>query len=176
MNEEELRDMMYTAQLPDKGPFTIRYPKGPGVMPVWETPFKELKIGKGRMMRDGHDIAILTIGHVGNHATEASKILGKEGIKAAHYDMRFLKPIDEGLLHEILKTFKKIITVEDGTIIGGLGSAVLEFQADHGYQNAIRRLGIPDRFVSHGKQEELHAECGYDVDGIVRAAKEILGS
>ena len=172
MNEEELRNMMYTAQLPDKGPFAIRYPKGPGVMPVWETPFKELRIGKGRMVRDGKDIAILTIGHVGNYALEASKQLGKEGIKAAHYDMRFLKPIDEGLLHEVLKTFDKIITVEDGTIVGGFGSAVLEFQSDHGYRNTIRRLGIPDKFITHGKQEELHAECGYDVDGIVRTAKK----
>ncbi|MCK4570232.1 MAG: 1-deoxy-D-xylulose-5-phosphate synthase [Bacteroidales bacterium] len=174
LNEEELRNMMYTAQLPGKGPFAIRYPKGPGVMSVWETPMKELKIGRGRKLRDGKDIALVTIGHVGNYALEASKQLGKEGITAAHYDMRFLKPIDETLLHEVLQTFDHIITVEDGTIIGGLGSALLEFQSDHGYQKNIRRLGIPDRFISHGKQEELHHDCGYDIAGIIATVKEML--
>jgi len=173
MNEEELRDMMYTAQLPGKGPFAIRYPKGPGVMPVWETPFKELTIGKGRMISDGDDVAIISIGHVGNYVMEACKMLKKEGVGAAHYDIRFLKPIDEELLHEVMTKFKKIITVEDGTIVGGLGSAVLEFQSDHGYLNTIRRLGIPDSFIPHGKQAELHAACGYDVNGIVAAVKEI---
>jgi len=172
MNEEELRDMMYTAQLPDKGPFAIRYPRGHGVMPIWETPFKELTIGKGRMISDGDDVAIISIGHVGNYVTEACKLLKEEGVSAAHYDMRFLKPIDEELLHEVMKKFKKIITVEDGTIVGGLGSAVLEFQSDHGYSNSIRRLGIPDSFIPHGKQAELHAACGYDVNGIVAAVKE----
>ncbi len=174
MNEEELRNMMYTAQLPDKGPFAIRYPKGPGVMQEWETPFKELQIGRGRKVRDGKDIAILSIGHIGNDAVEASKQLGKEGIMAAHYDIRFLKPIDESLLHEVMTTFDKIITVEDGTIVGGLGSAVLEFQSDHGYRNTIRRLGIPDKFITHGKQAELHHDCGYDMEGIVNAAKTMI--
>jgi len=173
MNEEELRDMMYTAQLPGNGPFAIRYPKGPGVMPIWETPFKKLTPGKGRMIADGNDIAMITIGHVGNYAVEACKKLHETGISAAHYDMRFLKPIDEELLHEVMKKFKQIITVEDGTIVGGLGSALLEFQSDHGYKNKIVRLGIPDTFISHGKQAELHAECGYDANGIVAAAKEI---
>ena len=172
MNEEELRDMRYTAQLPDKGPFAIRYPRGHGVMPIWETPFKELTIGKGRMISDGDDVAIISIGHVGNYVTEACKLLKEEGVSAAHYDMRFLKPIDEELLHEVMKKFKKIITVEDGTIVGGLGSAVLEFQSDHGYSNSIRRLGIPDSFIPHGKQAELHAACGYDVNGIFAAVKE----
>ena len=175
MNEQELRDMMYTAQLPGKGPFVIRYPKGPGVMPVWETPMKEMKIGRGRKVRDGKDIALISIGHVGNYALEASRRLGKEDIKAAHYDMRFLKPLDTGLLHEVFASFDNIITIEDGTIVGGLGSAILEFQADHGYTNTIRRLGIPDRFVSHGKQEELHKECGYDTTGIVRAVRNMFG-
>lgn len=175
MNEEELRDMMFTAQLPGKGPFAIRYPKGPGVMPEWETPFKEMKVGQGKKTRDGKDAAILTIGHVGNYAVQASKMLGKEGIKAAHYNMRFLKPLDESLLHEVMKTFDKIITVEDGTILGGLGSAVLEFQADYGYQNTIKRLGIPDSFITHGKQQELHHECGYDVAGIIDTAKKMIG-
>ena len=176
MNEQELRDMMYTAQLPGKGPFVIRYPKGPGVMPDWETPMKEMKIGRGRKVRDGKDIALITIGHVGNYALEASRQLGKEGIKAAHYDMRFLKPLDTDLLHEVFASFKHIITIEDGAIIGGLGSAILEFQADHGYKHNIRRLGIPDRFVSHGKQEELHHDCGFDVVGIIATVKEMLSS
>jgi 1-deoxy-D-xylulose-5-phosphate synthase len=174
MNEEELRDMMYTAQLPGKGPFAIRYPKGEGVMPVWETPFKELRIGKGRKVSEGSDIAIISIGHVGNYAQQAAARLKDEGISAAHYDIRFLKPIDEDTLHDVLGAFSKVITVEDGTILGGLGSAVLEFQSDHGYKNHIRRLGIPDRFISHGKQEELHHECGYDAVGIIRSAKEMM--
>jgi 1-deoxy-D-xylulose-5-phosphate synthase len=175
MNEEELRNMMYTAQTPGKGPFAIRYPKGPGVMDIWETPMKEMKIGQGRKVRDGKDIAILSIGHVGNFASQASVDLGKKGITAAHYDMRFLKPLDEAILHEVLTTFDKVITVEDGTIVGGLGSAVLEFQADNGYRSSIRRLGIPDRFISHGKQEDLHHECGYDTAGIVMTAEKMLG-
>jgi 1-deoxy-D-xylulose-5-phosphate synthase len=175
MNEEELRNMMYTAQTPGKGPFAIRYPKGPGVMAIWETPMKEMKIGQGRKVRDGKDIAILSIGHVGNYASQASVDLGKKGITAAHYDMRFLKPLDEAILHEVLTTFDKVITVEDGTIVGGLGSAVLEFQADNGYKSSIRRLGIPDRFISHGKQEDLHHECGYDTAGIVMTAEKMLG-
>jgi len=176
MNEEELRNMMYTAQIPGKGPFSIRYPKGRGVMPLWETPMKEIKIGKGRKVRDGKDIALISIGHVGNYAYEASIRLGKEGITAALYDMRFLKPIDESLLHDVLKEFDHIITIEDGTIVGGLGSSILEFQSDHGYKNTVRRLGIPDRFVGHGSQEELHHDCGYDVEGIIREAKALLGS
>jgi len=176
MNEEELRNMMYTAQIPGKGPFSIRYPKGRGVMPLWETPMKEIKIGKGRKVRDGKDIALISIGHVGNYAYEASIRLGKEGITAALYDMRFLKPIDESLLHDVLKEFDHIITIEDGTIVGGLGSSILEFQSDHEYKNTVRRLGIPDRFVGHGSQEELHHDCGYDVEGIIREAKALLGS
>ncbi|HSG67715.1 MAG TPA: 1-deoxy-D-xylulose-5-phosphate synthase [Bacteroidales bacterium] len=174
MNEEELRDMMYTAQTPGKGPFAIRYPRGRGVMPQWETPMKELQVGKGRKLMDGKDIAIITLGHVGNHASHASKTLENEGITVSHYDMRFLKPIDEALLHEAFQSHQYIITVEDGTIVGGLGSAVLEFQADNGYSKTIRRLGIPDRFISHGKQEELQHECGYDTDGIITAAREIM--
>jgi len=174
MNEEELRNMMYTAQLPGKGPVAIRYPKGPGVMPVWETPFKELPIGKGSVIREGNDIAIITIGHVGNFAVEACRKLEEDGIHAAHYDMRFLKPLDEELLHVVMKKFKNIITVEDGTVVGGLGSAILEFQSDHNYQNTIRRLGIPDKFISHGKQQELHHDCGYDVDGIIITARELI--
>ncbi len=175
MNEEELRNLMFTAQTPGKGPFAIRYPKGSGVMPIWETPMQELKVGTGRKVRDGKDIAILSIGPVGNYAMEACKQLGKEGIKAAHYDIRFLKPIDEDILREVFNSFEKIISVEDGTIVGGLGSAILEFQSDHEYKSRIRRLGIPDRFIGHGKQQELHHDCGYDTEGIIQAAKEMLG-
>jgi 1-deoxy-D-xylulose-5-phosphate synthase len=174
MNEEELRNLMFTAQLPGSGPFAIRYPKGSGVMPDWETPMKRLEPGKGRQLREGKDLAIITIGHTGNHASLACDELEKQGISAAHYDMRFLKPLDEQLLHEALKTHSHIITVEDGTVNGGLGSAILEFQSAGGYRNTIRRLGIPDRFIGHGTQEELYRECGYDAGGIIASAKEIL--
>jgi 1-deoxy-D-xylulose-5-phosphate synthase len=174
MNEEELRNLMFTAQLPGIGPFAIRYPKGSGVMPDWETPMKQLEPGKGRQLREGKDLAIITIGHTGNHASLACDELEKQGISAAHYDMRFLKPLDEQLLHEALKTHSHIITVEDGTVNGGLGSAILEFQAAGGYRNTIRRLGIPDRFIGHGTQEELYRECGYDAGGIIASVKEIL--
>lgn len=173
MNEEELRNMMYTAQQDPKGPFALRYPRGRGVMPEWHTPLKALPIGKGRMITDGNDLAILTIGHVGNEAVEACRILREKGISAAHFDLRFLKPLDDELLHQVFRKFKKIITVEDGTTIGGMGSAVLEFMSSHGYQATIVRLGIPDQFIEQGSIAELHHECGYDVDGIVNAAVRI---
>lgn len=166
--------MMYTAQLDGKGPFSIRYPKGRGVLTDWETPMQELEIGKGRKIREGKDVAIITIGHVGNYALEASEKLEKENISTSVYDIRFLKPIDEQILKEIFDNHKKIITVEDGTIIGGLGSAVMEFMTDHNYESEIKRLGIPDNYIEHGTCEELQKECGYDVEGIVRAAKEIV--
>lgn len=173
MNEEELRNMMHTA-VEFNGPIAIRYPKGQGVMTDWRSPLKSLAIGKGRKVRNGKDVAILCIGHVGNFALKAASILANEHTEAACYDMRFLKPIDEDLLHEIFKAHKHIITVEDGTIIGGLGSAVIEFQSDHGYQAKVRRLGIPDRYIGHGKQEELQHDCGYDAEGIVAAIREII--
>jgi len=172
MNEEELRNMMYTAQLEGMGPFAIRYPRGRGVMPQWKTPFAALPVGKGRMIRDGKDLAIISIGHPGNDALEACNQLAAMNIDVALYDIRFLKPIDEELLHEIFGRFSKIITLEDGSIIGGLGSAVTEFANDSGYRNtAIHRLGIPDRFVEHGTLQELHHECGIDIEGIVKAAE-----
>lgn len=175
MNEAELRNLMYTAQLPREGQaFTIRYPRGQGVMPNWRTPFEEIKIGTGRKVTDGEDVAILTIGHIGNYAVEACSRLRKRGVSAAHYDMRFVKPIDEEMLHEVFTKFKKVITVEDGCVQGGFGSAVLEFMADHGYMAEVKRLGIPDRVVEHGEQYELHKECGFDIDGIERAAIDIL--
>lgn len=174
MNEQELRDMMFTAQLPNKGPFAIRYPRGNGVMPEWQTTMKEMEVGKGRCIKEGKDIAIISIGHVGNFVVDACTKLEEENISAAHYDIRFVKPIDEELLHEVSKRFDRIITVEDGTVVGGLGSAILEFQADHAYHSKIHRLGIPDRFISHGKPAELHKECGYDVEGIIAAVKEMV--
>lgn len=174
MNEEELRNLMYTAQLPDQGPFSIRYPRGQGVMTEWKTPMKEIKVGTGRKLKNGTDIAILSIGHLGNMAAEATAQLEAEGINAAHYDMRFAKPIDEVLLHEVFAKFDQVITVEDGCIMGGMGSAVLEFMGDHGYAAHVRRLGVPDRWVEHGTQAELYAECQYDAPAIKTAAMEMV--
>ena len=174
MNEEELRNMMFTAQLPDMGPFAIRYPKGRGVMTKWKTPFIRLETGKGRMVRDGSDGAIITLGHVGNFALEACGLLENHGISLAHYDLRFLKPLDTELLHSVFSRFSSIITVEDGSVMGGMGSAVLEFMADHGYSAQVRRLGIPDQFIEQGSVAELHHECGFDTEGIVRNALEMI--
>ena len=174
MNEAELRNLMYTAQLDEnKNPFVIRYPRGQGVMPEWRTPMEKIAIGKGRIIKEGEDIALLTIGHPGNFAVEACRALTTEGINAAHYDMRFAKPLDEVLLHEIAGKFAKIITVEDGTVVGGFGSAVLEFMAAHNYNLEVKILGIPDRIVEHGKPEELHRECGYDAKAIAEAVRAV---
>ncbi len=172
MNEEELRNLMYTAQLPGGKPFVIRYPRGRGVMVQWQTPFKQLLIGKGRKLVAGKDIAIISIGHPGNFVQEAITQLNKEGIFPSHYDMRFLKPIDEELLHDAVKNHKFIITVEDGTIIGGLGSAVLEFISDNGYTTAsVVRLGVPDRFIEHATPEESYRECGFDTQSIIEKVR-----
>ena len=174
MNEAELRNLMYTSQLPREGKaFTIRYPRGQGVMPEWRTPMEEIEIGTGRKIKDGEDVAILTIGHIGNYAVEASEQLEKESLNPALYDMRFVKPLDEKMLHEIFKKFKKIITVEDGCLMGGFGSAILEFMAENGYTAQVKRLGIPDRIVEHGEQIELHAECNFDPKGIAAAVVEM---
>lgn len=166
MNEEELRNLMYTAQLEDMGPFVIRYPRGQGVMPDWRRPFKSIPIGKGRQVFEGEDVAILTIGHIGNEAVKACVQLNEEGIYPALYDLRFVKPLDEELLHGVFGKFKKIITVEDGCIQGGMGSAVLEFMADNQYQAHVTRLGIPDTIIEHGEQAELWGICGYDASAI----------
>jgi len=175
MNEEELRNLMYTAQLENKGPFSIRYPRGNGVMAEWKTPFKEIKVGTGRKVTNGEDVAILTIGHPGNFAQEAIQELNDLGVSAAHYDMRFVKPIDEVMLHEVFTKFKKVITVEDGCLMGGFGSAVVEFMADQGYSSQIIRLGIPDEYIHHGTQEELWADCGFDKNAIIQTVKKMLG-
>ncbi|MFT7333316.1 MAG: 1-deoxy-D-xylulose-5-phosphate synthase [Sphingobacteriales bacterium] len=174
MNEEELRDMMFTSQLQDMGPFTIRYPRGQGVMPEWKTKMKSMKVGEGRKIKDGKEVAILTLGHIGNYAIESCQILANQGIDAAHYDLRFVKPLDEKMLHQVFANFKHVITVEDGCIMGGVGSAVLEFMADNGYSSKVTRLGIPDLFIEHGSQLELHKECGFDPEGIANAAMALL--
>jgi 1-deoxy-D-xylulose-5-phosphate synthase len=173
MNEEELRNLMYTAQLENKGPFSIRYPRGNGVMINWKLPFKEIAVGKGRKIKSGTDIAILSLGHPGNFVVEACELL-KETHSIAHYDMRFAKPLDEVLLHEVFSKFDKVITIEDGCIQGGMGSAVLEFMADNGYSARVKRLGIPDKFIEHGEQKELWQECGFDTNAIVETVKEMV--
>jgi len=174
MNEEELRNLMYTAQLDNMGPFSIRYPRGNGVMSNWKTPLRAIQVGKGRHLRGGNDIAILSIGHIGNIAANACDQLEKDNISAAHYDMRFAKPIDESILHEVFSKFKKVITIEDGCIQGGMGSAVIEFMAENGYTSQVKRLGIPDKFIDHGEQKELYAECGFDEAGIISTVKEMV--
>lgn len=175
MNEQELRNLMYTASLPrQEGAFSIRYPRGQGVMPEWRTPFEKIEVGTGRKLRNGDEVAILTIGHIGNYATEVCEKLEKEGIRVAHFDMRFVKPLDEAMLHEVFARYKKIITVEDGCVQGGFGSAVLEFMADQGYHAEVKRLGIPDRIVEHGEQLELHRETGFDPEHIEHTVRSML--
>lgn len=175
MNEEELRNLMYTAQLPStKSPFSIRYPRGNGVTLDWRKPFSEISIGKGRLVKQGEEVAILTLGHPGNFAVKACTDLLAEGINPAHYDLRFAKPLDEELLHQVFKTFKKIITVEDGCLMGGFGSAVLEFMTDNSYTANVVRLGIPDRFVDHGEQKELYNECHFDAEAIKNAVRQLV--
>ena len=177
MNESELRNLMYTAQLPrTEKAFSIRYPRGQGVMPNWRTPFEKIEIGTGRKLRDGEDLAILTLGHIGNYAVEVCDKLEKQGVLLAHYDMRFAKPLDERMLHEIFSAYSKIITVEDGCIQGGFGSAILEFMADHQYSAEVKRLGIPDDIIEHGEQLELHNEAGFGPDGIEDAVYSMLES
>lgn len=171
-NEQELRNMMYTAQLPDKGTFVIRYPRGNGSLADWHTPFEELEIGKGRCLIEGEKIAILSIGAIGVYANEVISDMC-DGLVAL-YDMRFIKPLDEELLHQIFQKFSKIITLEDGCITGGLGSAVLEFMSDHHYNAQVKRLGIPDLFIEHGTQQQLYGLCGYDKKGITDSIHQFL--
>ena len=175
MNESELRNLMYTAQLEtNELPFVIRYPRGEGMMVDWKTPMKAIQIGTGRKLKDGDDIAILTFGHPGNFAAAAIRDLKSEGINPAHYDMRFVKPIDEAMLHEVFTNYNKIITVEDGTVVGGFGSAVLEFMSAFGYKADIKILGIPDRLVEHGTPKQLYDEIGIDANGIAEAIREMI--
>ncbi len=175
MNESELRNLMFTAQLPSvKNPFVIRYPRGEGVMPEWKTKMEEIQIGKGRKLKDGDDVAILSFGHPGNFATAAIRELRTEGINPAHYDMRFVKPIDEEMLHEVFSKYNKIVTVEDGTVVGGFGSAVLEFMSKNNYSAEVKMLGIPDRIVEHGTLKELYRECEYDAKAIADTVRVLL--
>ena len=175
MNEKELRNLMYTSQLETtKNPFVIRYPRGEGVMPEWKTPFEEIQIGKGRKLKDGQDVAILSFGHPGNFAASAIRDVKAEGINPAHYDMRFVKPIDEALLHEVFGKYNKIITIEDGTVVGGFGSAVLEFMNEHGYKAAVKIMGIPDRLIEHGTPKQLYEEIGLDANAIAAVLRETM--
>jgi 1-deoxy-D-xylulose-5-phosphate synthase len=176
MNESELRNLMYSAQAENNGAFSIRYPRGNGVMTEWKTPMQYIKPGTGRRLRNGVDVAFLTIGPMGNQALKACEELESRGISAAHYDMRFVKPLDEVLLHEVFGKFKNVITVEDGCIQGGMGSAILEFMVDNGYAAQVRRLGIPDKLIEHGTQEELWAECHYDMAAMIEAAMDLVGA
>ena len=169
MNEHELRRLMYTAQLPDKGPFVIRYPRGRGVLKDWRCPLEEIPIGKGRKLKEGKDLAVISIGPIGNLAARAIERAEQEkGLSIAHYDLRFLKPLDEALLHEIGQQFARIVTIEDGVRIGGMGTAVLEFMADHGYTPQVKRIGVPDTFIEHGSVQELYRICRMDENEIVK--------
>ncbi|UKK53260.1 1-deoxy-D-xylulose-5-phosphate synthase [Prevotella sp. E2-28] len=173
MNEHELRNLMYTAQLENKGPFVIRYPRGNGVLVNWRCPLEEIKVGTGRKLCDGNDVAVLTIGPIGNDVEEVITDIAStpNTPSVAHYDMRFLKPLDEDILHEVGRKFKRIITIEDGVRNGGMGSAVMEWMSDHGYQPQITRMGLPDNFVEHGTIKQLREIIGLDNETI---KKEIL--
>lgn len=174
LNEEDLRNLMFTAQADNHGPFSIRYPRGNGSMIDWKTPLKKIKIGTGNRLKNGEDIAILSIGAIGQEAIKAIKELENEGYSIAHYDMRFAKPIDEIMLHEVFGKFDKIITLEDGCVMGGFGSAVLEFMADNNYSATVKRLGIPDQFIEHGTQKELYTECFYNDSAIIKTVKSLV--
>jgi len=174
MDELELRNLMYTAQADECGPFSIRYPRGKGITPDWKKPMQKLTIGQGRKLKSGTDIAILTIGITGTFIAKIEKQFEEQEISVAHYDMRFLKPIDETILHEVFSKFDKVITVEDGTIIGGLGTAVVEFMTDNGYQAQVKRLGIPDKYIEHGTQAELYKECGFDANSILETVEKMV--
>jgi len=174
MNESELRDLMYTCQLETiNNPFVIRYPRGEAVKAEWKTEMKEIKIGTGRKLKDGEEIAILSFGHPGNFAASAIRDVKPDGINPAHYDMRFAKPLDEEMLHEVFKKYSKIITVEDGTVVGGFGSAVLEFMAEHNYYAHVKIVGIPDKIIEHGTQKELYTEIGMDANHIADAIRDM---
>ncbi|CAI8298768.1 MAG: 1-deoxy-D-xylulose-5-phosphate synthase [Cryomorphaceae bacterium] len=174
MNESELRNLMFTAQLPNQGPFSIRYPRGNGAMINWKTPFEEIKIGTGRVVKEGEEIAVLSFGNPGNFVVKAQEQFEKEGLDIAHYDLRFAKPLDEKLLHTIFQKFDKIITIEDGCLHGGFGSSILEFMANNDYQAKVKMLGIPDIFIHHGTQEELYNDCYYDAEAIISSVQKIL--
>jgi 1-deoxy-D-xylulose-5-phosphate synthase len=168
LNEIDLRNLMYTAGQKGNGVFAIRYPRGKGKLKDWELPFALLPVGKGRKLKDGKNIAVVSIGPIGDIAGEAIEKAKASGVDAAHYDMIYLKPIDTDLLHEIGKNYRRVVTVENGTITGGLGTAVMEFMSENGYAPEIKRIGIPDRFVPHGTIPELYRWCGMDADSILK--------
>lgn len=177
MDAVELRNMMYTAQLDSiNRPFSIRYPRGSGMINEWQQPFSEIPPGRARLIREGKDIAVLSIGHPGNDVKAVTEKLTKESISVTHWDMRFAAPLDSDALHSVFRKFRKIITVEDGILKGGFGSAVIEFMCDNNYTAEVRRLGIPDYFVEQGTQEELYSECGYDAAGIERTIREMFAA
>jgi 1-deoxy-D-xylulose-5-phosphate synthase len=177
MDGVELRNLMYTAQLEKNSfPFSIRYPRGSSMVPDWERPFEEIEIGRARLLSEGKDIAVLSIGNPGNDVRAIVKKLEKESIGVTHWDMRFAAPLDKDVLHSVFKKFKKIITVEDGVLKGGFGSSIIEFMCDNSYSAEVKRLGIPDYFVEQGTQEELYAECGFDAAGIEKAIREMLSA
>lgn len=165
-NEIDLRNLMYTASRPGMGVFVIRYPRGKGELKDWQRPFEILPVGKGRKLNDGKEVAVVSIGPIGNIVQEAIAKAKESGVEAAHYDMIYLKPIDTGLLHEVGKNYRRVITVENGTISGGLGSAVMEFMVENGYPVQVQRIGIPDEFIPHGTIPELYKLCGMDADSI----------
>jgi 1-deoxy-D-xylulose-5-phosphate synthase len=174
MDETDLRNMLYTAQLHNQGAYAIRYPRGRGRITDWRKTFKEIETGRARLLRPGKELAILTIGNAGNLASEALDRLDAENIEIEHWDMRFVKPLDADCLHAIFRNFKKFITVEDGVISGGFGSAVIEFMSDNGYNAQVKRMGVPDNFVEHGTQAELYKECGFDADSIYASVKQMI--
>lgn len=177
MNEPELRNLLYTAQLDkQQHPFSIRYPRGKGVTPdpEWQTPFEEVEIGKGRLINEGEELAVLSFGHPGNFVQDAFKDLRTDDIYPAHYDLRFVKPLDENLLHKVFSNFNKVMTVEDGCRQGGFGSAILEFMVDNSYTAQVKRLGIPDQVVEHGNQNDLWQECGIDSASIANSIREMM--
>jgi len=174
INEKYLRELMFTSQLENNGPFSIRYPRGRGVLKEWKTKFEKLEIGKGRTIQEGKDIALITIGHIGNFAIDVCEKLSDEGITVGHFDMIFLKPIDEELLHQICKNYNKVITIEDGTVVGGLGSVVSDFIIENNYSIKIKKLGVPDSFIEQGTPAQLYKECGFDADGIYSTVKNLL--
>ena len=167
MDEHELRRLMYTAQLPDQGPFVIRYPRGRGVLTRWRCPLEAVPVGKGRKLKEGRDLAVITLGPIGNTAARAIAQAEKQGtLSVAHYDLRFLKPLDTEMLHEIGRRFSRIITIEDGVKTGGMGTAILEFMSENGYSPRLERIGVPDRFIEHGTVQQLYHLCGMDEEGI----------
>jgi 1-deoxy-D-xylulose-5-phosphate synthase len=174
MTAEDLRNLLYTAQLKNHGPFVIRYPRGRGNSTDWQQPFREIRIGKAVMVSPGKDIAILTFGNAGNLAAEAIRKMESENLEIEHWDMRFVKPIDTECLHSVFRNFENIITIEDGVISGGFGSAVLEFMSDNRYKANVKRLGVPDTFIDHGSQQELYKECGFDADSICKAIRSMV--